>query len=249
MFLDGSKGIRIISALELSWTNNKRYAKPRPFHALSFRVYGDTEFEHNGKTHHVSSGDVAFVPKDYGYTQTHKGEHLYVVHFEMDDDSNEDFFSITPRDTIGTQKLFEKIHKIWDEKQIGYQFAATSVFYKLLEELQKDVLTEGILSSSAKMKKVLDYINANYSDPSLSVAQLAEMYGTSDTYFRQEFKKLFDDTPLNYINNIRLTYAEELLHTGYYSVSEVAYKTGFSDPKYFSRFVRKVKNVPPSKLQ
>ena len=99
------------------------------------------------------------------------------------------------------------------------------------------------------MKKVLDYINANYSDPSLSVAQLAEMYGTSDTYFRQEFKKLFDDTPLNYINNIRLTYAEELLHTGYYSVSEVAYKTGFSDPKYFSRFVRKVKNVPPSKLQ
>ncbi len=249
MFLDGAKGIRIISVFELSWTNNKRYAKPRSFHALSFRVYGDTEFEHNGTINRVSSGDVAFIPKNYGYTQTHKGEHLYVVHFEMNDDTNETYFSITPRDTISVQKLFEKMYKIWNEKQIGYQFAATSVFYKLLEELQKDVLSEGVLSSPAKMKRILEYINANYSDPSLSVSQLAEMYGTSDTYFRREFKKLFDDTPLNYINRIRLQFAEELLHTGYYSVSEVAYKTGFSDPKYFSRFVRKIKNVPPSKLQ
>lgn len=249
MFLDGTKGIRIISALELSWTNNKRYAKPRPFHALSFRVYGDTEFDHNGTIHHVSGGDVAYVPKDYGYMQTHKDEHLYVVHFEMTDDDGEDYFSITPRDTVSIRKLFEKIHKIWNEKQIGYQFAATSVFYKLLEELQKEVLAEGVLSSSAKMKKVLEYINANYNDPTLSVGQLAEMYGTSDTYFRREFKRLFDDTPLNYINNTRLRFAEELLHTGYYSVSEVAYKVGFQDPKYFSRFVRKMKNVPPSKLQ
>ena len=248
MFLDESKRIKVISGHELSWKNNKGYAKARPFHALSFRICGGAEFEHDGKIHRVSFGDVVYVPEGYDYTITHKEDYLYVVHFEMEDGQFEDYFSITPADKNIMKNLFRKMYEIWSEKRTGYEFATTSVFYTILEQLKKELSQDKSTPSFAKMSEIMEYINTNYQDSSLTVAKLAELYGTSETFFRREFKRFFDETPLRYINNIRLKYAEELLHTGYYSIRDVAYKVGFTDPKYFSRFVKKERNIPPSKL-
>lgn len=248
MFLDEeAQKMRVISVLELSWGSGRKYAKARPFHALSFRVFGDAVFEH-GEAHHVHSGDIAYVPQGYDYIHSHGEEHLYVVHFEMADDRLHDYFSVTPADTGRFQRLFEKMFGIWQGQRPGCQFAATSVFYTILSELQKELVPQQTFSSSDKMNTVIEYINAHYADGALSVSALAAMYGTSETYFRSQFKKTMNLTPLKYIHELRLKYAAELIHTGYYSVAEVAYKAGFNDPKYFSRFVKKLTSRPPSKL-
>ena len=55
--------------------------------------------------------------------------------------------------------------------------------------------------------------------------------------------------PLQYIPSLRLKRAEELLRSGYYTVAEAAYATGFSDPKYFSRFFKKEKGIAPSEIE
>ena len=50
------------------------------------------------------------------------------------------------------------------------------------------------------------------------------------------------------IRSMRLAKAREWLLAGKKNVSEVAYATGFDDPKYFSRVFAKEFGVPPSKV-
>lgn len=250
MFLDDDKNVfRILSVLELTWDGAVRHADPRPFHALSFRVKGDATFVYNGTSAPVSDDSIAYVPKDFEYTLEHKSEHLFVIHFEMDDNGGPfDFFSLSPKDTQLYRYLFHSIFDVWNRKRTGYRYAATSFFYAILEEMQKEWSDQSPNTTEDKMEKVIEYVHKHYCDNDIAVSSLAEIYGTSETYFRRSFKGKCGITPLKYINNLRLKYAEELLHSGYYSISEVSEKVGFDDPKYFSRFFKTQKKIPPSKL-
>jgi transcriptional regulator GlxA family with amidase domain len=53
--------------------------------------------------------------------------------------------------------------------------------------------------------------------------------------FERRFKRLFRETPLKYVNRIRIRAAcQLLLHTAL-SISDVARRSGFSDPSYFTK--------------
>ncbi len=240
---------RILSVLELEWDSKKEYAESRLFHALSFRIKGNADFEHKDECYSVGAGEVAYVPKGFDYTLNSKShEHLYVVHFEMLPEKAHDFSSFALSDTAYFEELFKKLHKIWQRKETGYKLAASSVFYKILEEITKKSSEANASSERDRLSEVIEYIHRHYSDPSLTVSSLAEMYGTSTTFFRRVFKDRCNTLPLKYINGLRLKRAEELLGSGYYSVSEAAFASGFSDPKYFSRFIKKEKGKSPTKL-
>ncbi|PWL44368.1 MAG: hypothetical protein DBY45_05745 [Clostridiales bacterium] len=250
MFLDDGKNLfRILSVLELKWDSALRHANPRPFHALSFRLRGDATFVHDGTSSHVSADSIAYVPKDFEYSLDHKSEHLFVVHFEIEGDPGlNDFFSVSPDDTQLYHYLFRSLFDVWNRKRTGYRYAASSIFYAILEELQKELSGRPFQAHEDKMEKVIEYIHKHYCEHDISVSKLSEIYGTSETYFRRVFQQKCSTTPLKYVNRLRLKYAEELLHSGYYSVREVSEKVGFDDPKYFSRFFKAQKQIPPSKV-
>ena len=92
------------------------------------------------------------------------------------------------------KNLFRKMYEIWSEKRTGYQFAATSVFYTILEQLKKEMSHDKSKPTFSKMSEIVEYINTNYQDSSLTVSQLAEIYGTSETFFRREFTLFSSDS-------------------------------------------------------
>ena len=98
------------------------------------------------------------------------------------------------------------------------------------------------------MSDVVDFIHEHFCERDLTVESLAKMCSMSDTYFRKLFKKRFAVTPLKYINQLKVDYAVELLQSGYYTVSEVAEKTGFDNVYYFSLFIKKETGKPPSQI-
>lgn len=239
----------ILSVLELHWGPRNDYAQGRNFHALSFRVEGNVVFEHGGQSYSASTGEVVFVPKGFDYAMTaHSHEHVYVVHFDMLPDVSVEFASFSVSNPAYYQEQMKTLHRIWQRKQPGYRYAAASIFYGILEQLAKENAQKKNPSGKDKLSEIVEYIHRHYTDPGLNVSALAEIYGTSTTYFRRIFKQTYSVLPLQYIHNLRLKRAEELLRSGYYSVAEAAYATGFSDPKYFSRFVKKEKGITPSEI-
>ena len=241
---------RIISVLELNWESRKDSTPPRNFHALSLRINGDATFEYTNQRLHVGAGEIIFVPKGFAYTlNANQREHLFVIHFDMSPDVLHDFTVFRPQISASYEILFRKIYQIWQLKQTGYQFGATSLFFQLLEQLSRENAQKELQSSNDKLSYIIAYIHSHYTDPSLSVATLTNIYGTSSTYFRRVFTEACGVPPLQYINRLKLNRAKELLSSGYYTVAEAAYATGFSDPKYFSRFVIKETGIAPSKMK
>jgi AraC-like DNA-binding protein len=65
-------------------------------------------------------------------------------------------------------------------------------------------------------------------------------------YLRKIFKYFYGTSPINYINNLKLTYAQELLSSGLYTVTEVAFSSGFQDVCHFSRVFKKATGKTPT---
>ena len=70
----------------------------------------------------------------------------------------------------------------------------------------------------------------------------------SRTSVYNKLKTLTDQAPNDFIRIIRLNKAKDMLASGNYTVSEVSYMVGFTDPKYFSTSFKKQFGVSPSKV-
>lgn len=83
------------------------------------------------------------------------------------------------------------------------------------------------------LRKIKEVLQENISETNLSVEFIAEKTALSRVQLFRRFKTLTGCAPSEYIKNFRLQHAAKLLRSGKYSVADVAYEVGFSDPKYF----------------
>ena len=63
------------------------------------------------------------------------------------------------------------------------------------------------------------------------------------------FKKIHGVSPIQYVIDLKLDFASHLLQSGLYTVGEAAQRSGFSDPKYFSRIFKARFSLSPKEYQ
>ena len=80
----------------------------------------------------------------------------------------------------------------------------------------------------------------------ISVEELAQKSNLSVSSFKREFKKLYNDSPANYIKNKRLERAAELLLASDARITDIAFGCGFSDLANFTKNFRDKYNVTPT---
>lgn len=94
--------------------------------------------------------------------------------------------------------------------------------------------------------RAVKVVEANVSSPDFSVEDLAVELGISRAYVFKKTLALTGKTPLEFIRTIRLQHASQLLEKSQLSVQEVAYKVGFNNPKYFTKYFKEQYGVLPS---
>jgi signal transduction histidine kinase/DNA-binding response OmpR family regulator len=100
-------------------------------------------------------------------------------------------------------------------------------------------------ADEALMQKVMKVINENIANPDFSVEQLAEKVGISRVHIYRRLKELTNQSAHGFIKGIRLQQAATLLLSKKYSISEVAYATGFSNLSHFSNSFKEFYGVSP----
>jgi len=99
------------------------------------------------------------------------------------------------------------------------------------------------------LSKVMAYIEANIAEPGLNVEDLAKEVYMSRTTLYRKIKALTNQTTVEFIRTVRLKRAAQLLNGSNYSVSEIAYMTGFTDIDYFRKcFKEQYKKTPTEYL-
>jgi signal transduction histidine kinase/ligand-binding sensor domain-containing protein/DNA-binding response OmpR family regulator len=86
-------------------------------------------------------------------------------------------------------------------------------------------------------------------NPDFSVERLSTQLGMSRVHLYKKINSLTGQTPLEFIRSIRLQRAAQLLGTNQFTVSEVAYKVGYNNAKYFSKHFKANYGKIPSQYQ
>ena len=99
------------------------------------------------------------------------------------------------------------------------------------------------------VKAATDYIEDHLSDADISVETLSASLGMSRVQLYKRLTAVTGITPSEFIRNIRLRHAEQLLRKSQRSVSEIAYQVGFNNPRYFSRYFAEMYGLTPSQYK
>jgi two-component system, response regulator YesN len=103
--------------------------------------------------------------------------------------------------------------------------------------------------SAALIAKARAYIDANYPNPEISLSLVAAQVLLSPTYFSVVFAREVGETFIEYLTNVRIRRAIELLRTTSLTSSEIAYQIGYHNPRYFYSVFRKVAGLPPNEFR
>ena len=157
-----------------------------------------------------------------------------------------DFFETYKSETY--KKIFTKLIKHYKTLSDSEELIIQSLILELIYTISKDT-TKRIHNSNSNnnftiIEKTIKYINEHLIED-LSLETIAEKMSISPVYFHNIFKTSVGKTLRNYVEEQRLKKAINLLTTTNYSLTQIAYESGFSSQSYFSYvFKRKMKVTP-----
>lgn len=159
----------------------------------------------------------------------------------------------------GDDTLRQMLTAVFDthaQQGLGYRALCRAKVTELLVYLCRHYAAESLPPKELVQRKrdlerlqpALDYIEKNYAER-LSVAQLAELLCLSPDRLGHLFRDSVGQAPLQYINELRLRKAMNLLKTEEYTVTDVAQAVGFFDYNHFGRLFRRRYGCTPNQVR
>ncbi|MFA9390513.1 MAG: two-component regulator propeller domain-containing protein [Prolixibacteraceae bacterium] len=98
------------------------------------------------------------------------------------------------------------------------------------------------------IKQVSEFIETNLSNTEFKITDLYQQLGMGRSKFSDKIKGLTGLSPIEYVMEIRLNTAHQILQSGRHNVSETSYLSGFTDAGYFSKCFKERFGVNPSQV-
>ncbi len=118
--------------------------------------------------------------------------------------------------------------------------------YERTDQLEQKVDKIEMQSPDDKLlERIMKAINSNLTNSNLSVDSIAQEVGISRVHLHRKMKELTGQTPHDFIRNIRLKQAANLLSHGDMNVTEVMYACGFGNAASFSTMFKKFYGMSP----
>lgn len=125
-------------------------------------------------------------------------------------------------------------------------------FYELLYEACEVIIDKrsGVaVKNSDVIEEAATYMRANFSDPDLTMSTLAEYLHISTVTLSIEFKNEMDVSPSDYLANLRMEKAKELLRETNMLVREISAAVGYEDAHVFMRRFKKYAGMTPGQYR
>lgn len=238
MFPD-NLAISVIKVMTYRQRARKISVPARNFTAIILRPYSSGKYICNNKTINFEPGSICITPADVDYERTvFEVEDVYVVYFNMLNFVTKDVQILQISDVEKYKKLFLKALEIKEENDIGSSFHISAAVYEILAEIKRDFgHTEN--SKDNRIIQSAEYMHQNFSNPELSIEEVAKKVFLSSAYFRREFAKIYGTSPKEYLDTLRIQHAVLLLETGDFRAKEIAVHCGFTDASYFRTFFKR----------
>ena len=212
----------------------------REYYGLSFCTEGQITYTHNGKEFVSDPSHAVFLPQGQSYVlYGNKKGFFPLIDFTCTDFPVDTIHLIPLQNPESFFKDYEQMRELFLFQR--NRLRVLSIFYDILNRLTLHESREDTLLSNA-----IRYLENNISDPGLSNQVLAQQIGFSEIYFRKLFCAQYGMSPRQYILEIRMQKAKQLLAGGTMSIGGVAEECGFTNVYHFSRAFKSRVGVTPS---
>lgn len=219
------------------------------------------------KSFKLQAGDLCIINQNEIHYATRDSEEPCVMHYIV---LSCDILEFN-KDSLNYQKYIEPIHtgrllfpNILEDhfkpyaldlldyglhKENGWELRIQSSLLMFLSKLHEH---NGYRSNPAKPaepimsreKHILTYFEENFTQ-NLTVASIAKAFSLSEDYFYKLFRKVAGQTPINYLHQLRIQYAKQLLRTTDHNVSSIGEQVGYDSTSYFIKVFKKLTSTTP----
>ena len=215
----------------------------RPNYGLSFCADGgEIVYRMNGKEFISDRFSAVLLPMDGCYTLrgTRTGE-FPLINFECDLPPIAREIAVCPlRNPESYLRRYERMRALM---LTGKDHAGImSLLYDILADLARE--EEEDLPSV--LAPAIAHLGAHLSDPDLTVAKLSQTVNLSEPYFRKLFKEAYGTSPRQYLLELRIRQAKQLLSEKALTVTAISEACGFASVYHFCRAFKRAAGLTPT---
>ncbi|MFY0624878.1 MAG: response regulator [Reichenbachiella sp.] len=107
----------------------------------------------------------------------------------------------------------------------------------------------GNKKDEAFLKKAIQTVKENMNNSDFGIQNIVRSLGVSRSLLHTKLTALVGQSTTEFVNSLKIKEAKQMLREGQLTISEVAYATGYNDPKYFSRLFSKQTGQSPKRYQ
>lgn len=224
-----------------------------------FIVSGQVIYRLNGQSIVLNKGDLLYIPA--GTTRetiaeqglTHK---KYVILFHMLPESRSSIALLSKnqyqvvhtRSYEYTRQRFSYLLEQWIGMLPHYDTICQGIGLELLGMFERDSEMDNFPPKKLSLVTTIQqYVLAHYKEQ-IRIEELAVLVDRTPNYVSRIFREITGLTPIEYLHQVRITVAKDLLLHSQLTIGQVADALGYCDQSYFNRVYKKWTGYPPSCL-
>lgn len=227
---------------------------------LLYIADGSAKFKIKGKLMEINKGTcVLYHPGEpqYYYYQLEQHPDVYWVHFTCDrnhplmnhiDFGDGNIFEVGVHNSYAL--LYDKMIHELQMKDLYFEETASLYLQELLLKMSRirNKKTEIVYKYNHQIEEAIRIFHRN-PEENIVIKKYAKENNLNYYHFIDNFTKYTGLAPKQYIINIRMAKAKELLSNSLFSVTDVSGMVGYDNPLYFSRLFKKVVGMAPSEYR
>jgi len=228
------------------------------FHSIHYILSGEGELHMNGQTFRLGRGDGFYLsPRQvvhYIASESNPWEYRWVSFNGSQAQSTMNLTTVSDQNPVfhfdRDDRFARTMCEIYDCSHSGHvaDFLLTGRLYLFMADFVSLFRNESHADFEASREYVsqaLRFIEGNL-QKGCTVESLTRHLGLSRTYIYKIFMKHVGMSPTDYMANLRISHAKDLLRSSRCSVSEAALSVGYDDPFYFSKVFKKIVGKSPA---
>lgn len=227
---------------------------PKPSHTLLWLKNCNAQVtDKTGRVLQAKKGQLLYMAKNQEYTVDFKNTAAkqtdsIVFHFQLYD-LQQNAFCFAKQPMICLQNV--DVATAMDMDALSVEFEKSvyclpgilSTFYRLLACISATEHKNTANYKYAYIKSGIEILEND--EQNLKIAEIAQICGVSECYFRKVFREYSGESPATFRLNHRIEKAKQLLSTNMLTIGQIAEKLHFADIYHFSRVFKKITGVSP----
>lgn len=227
----------------------------RDCYIIHYIVSGSGYFECNGRTFHLNKGDSFLITPGlltrYYPDKDDPWEYIWVNFSGLEAKNLLALTNMSEKNPIAVKgeasplECFLKLKKYNNDFSPAAQCISNGILHQLLGHFITNYPAKNNTSKSDIIDIAISYIEMNYHKHNLDIDTLADAISINRVTLYRHFKKHLKMSPKQYIADIRLKRAYELLSKKQLAIKTIAFSLGFDDQLYFSKFFKSHTGISP----